>query len=71
MKKFIIFFIDGVEVIGSDKVCPVDGRFGLARITSLAREKAKSLVRVRPGINGFKIHTGSLLNETTGPLHKL
>jgi hypothetical protein len=46
---------DGTPHVGSDSVCPIDGRFGLPRALETARMYLLSLRYVQPKYRRFRI----------------
>lgn len=52
-----IQFYDGIhEQLGSDGVCPLDGRLSVESMMNEAYNKLKSLRNVKPYLNGFDIY---------------
>jgi hypothetical protein len=51
---------EGKEVLGTDGICPIDGRLSLRNACKVAETQAWKLRHVKPWIAGYKIMRGPI-----------
>lgn len=56
--RYVQFYIGEREALGSDGVMPLDGRLSLQSCIMAAAKQARSLRKVQPRYDGFRIMQG-------------
>lgn len=47
---------DGKECLGSDGICPTDGRYGLEKLIEFGRKVLKGRKNIKPSLTGMTIY---------------
>ena len=61
MKTYLILQYNNVDLLGSDQLVPVDGRWRYARWYDAAKERRESLAGIGKKVNGFRVVKGDRL----------